>query len=268
MTPGERAESLVEELGISEPADLDVEAIAQDSGVTVAYADLQGCDAMLVGLGDRAIATVRPSTEERQRFSIAHEVGHWSEHRGRSFVCRVDDVDANLASDRKLEREADQYAAHLLLPKQLFTPQLAAVQSPAFKHIISIAKTFKTSILATCLRLIDLNRFPLVLASYGPGGFRWQVRSKDVPNRWWLKPRLHEDSFAVDFFERGAAGSGPGKQPADVWFENDDADQHEVTEEYIAGYRGSVLVLLTLADDEMLNAGFDRDLWTGKAGRR
>ncbi len=267
MTPGERAENLIDELGISEPGDLDVEAIAYDSGVAVAYADLQGCDATLIGLGDRAIATIRPSIEERQRFSIAHELGHWSEHRGRSFACRVDDVDANLAGDKNLEREADQYGAHLLMPRRLFKPQLRSIRAPTFRHVITIAQTFKTSILATCFRLTELNAFPLVLASYGPNGCRWQMRSMEVPRRWWLKSKLHEDSFAYDLFQRGKACDGPGRQPADVWFENDDADKYEIAEECIVGHGRSVLVLLTLNDDGMLDAGFDRDLWTGKKAR-
>lgn len=267
MTPGERAELLIDELGISEPADLDVEAIAYDSGVAVTYADLQGCDATLVGLGERAIATIRPGMEERQRFSIAHELGHWSEHRGRSFACRVDDVDTNLAGDRRLEREADQYGAHLLMPKRLFAPQLRSIRTPTFKEIIAIAQIFKTSILATCFRLIDLNAFPIMLASYGPMGCRWQMRSKDVPRRWGLKSTLHVDSFAYDLFHQGKSCNGPGRQPADVWFENDDADKYEVSEECIAGHGRSVLVLLALEDDA-LDAGFDRDLWTGKLARR
>ena len=93
------------------------------------------------------------------------------------------------------------------------------------------------------------------------------MRSKDVPRRWWLKSQLHDDSFATDFFQRGTSNSGPGKQPADVWFDNDDADHYEIVEEYITGYNESILVLLTLAGEDMLNAGFDRDLWTGKARR-
>jgi len=268
VTPAERAESLVEELGISEPKDLDVEAIAYDSGVTVAYADLHGCDAMLVGLGNKAIATIRPSIEERQRFSIAHELGHWSEHRGRSFACRVDDIDANLETDNKLEREADQYAAHLLMPRRLFKPQLRAISTPGFKHIAEISQVFNTSTLATCLRLTELNAFPIVLASYGPNGLRWQQRSKDVPSRWWLRSQLHEDSFAYDLYQRGTSCGGPRKQSADVWFDNDDAAAFEVTEECIPGHNRTVIVLLTLGDEDMLQAQFDRDLWTGKASRR
>src|SRR5581483_2769693 len=96
----ERAEALVADLGIKSPRELDVEAIAFDSGVEVGYEEMTGCEASLVGYRDRAIATIKPSgVRGRERFSIAHELGHWHLHRGRSFQCRVDDPSANLASD-------------------------------------------------------------------------------------------------------------------------------------------------------------------------
>jgi hypothetical protein len=48
---GERAEALVAELGITGPQDLDVDAIAFDSGVEVVYEAMTGCEASLVGYG-------------------------------------------------------------------------------------------------------------------------------------------------------------------------------------------------------------------------
>ena len=100
MTPGEKAEARIAELGITDPNDLDVEAIAADAGVTVEYGHLNGCDATLVGFGRRAIATIKQSPSRgRERFSIGHEVGHWELHRGKSFRCRVEDPSENLASD-------------------------------------------------------------------------------------------------------------------------------------------------------------------------
>src|SRR5687767_4728657 len=115
MTPGQRAEARIAELGIADPSDIDVEAIAFDARMTVEYEDLEGCEAMLAGVGDRAIATIRPSgVRGRERFSVGHELGHWEMHRGRSFSCRVDEPDRNLKSDKPLEKEADEYAAHLL----------------------------------------------------------------------------------------------------------------------------------------------------------
>jgi Zn-dependent peptidase ImmA (M78 family) len=268
VTPGERAEALIHQLGISAPGDLDVEAIAYDSGVLVTYADLQGCDATLVGFGHRGIATIRPSTQERERFSVAHELGHWSEHRGRSFTCRVDDVDANLTADKRLEREADQYAAHLLMPRQIFAPHLRGVTMPTFRHVRELARAFNTSILATCLRLAEINAFPLIVASYGRAGLRWQIRSRDVPRRWGLKQQTHQDSFAYELLQRGIACDGPRKQPADVWFDNDDADKYEITEECIPAHGRTILALLSVANEGMLTAGFDRDLWSGNSGQR
>ena len=61
MTPGERAEARIAELGISDPRDIDVDAIAYDARMLVEYEDLEGCEAILVGVGYRAIATIRPS---------------------------------------------------------------------------------------------------------------------------------------------------------------------------------------------------------------
>jgi Zn-dependent peptidase ImmA (M78 family) len=267
MTPGERAEQLISDLGISEPSDLDVDAIAFDSGVSVVYDNLRDCDATLVGIGDRAIATIKPSIRGRERFSVAHELGHWSEHRGQSFTCRVEDVDANLMGNQRLEREADQYAAHLLLPSELLKPQIRSLKIPSFNQVTALAKLFDTSILATCFRLTGLNAFPVVLAAYNDQGCRWHARSKDVPSRWWLKGQLDEDSFAHDLLTRGITRKGPGKQSADVWFDNDDAGNYEIFEECMPGRVGEILVLLSIDNEEMLEASFDRDLWTGRRGR-
>src|SRR4051812_16901673 len=135
------AEEKIAELGISDPKDIDVEAIALDAGVEVRYDDLHGCEATLVGAGKRAIATVqRGSRRTRQRFSVGHELGHWHHHRGQSFQCRVDDVSLNLAvKDRAKEREADEYSAHLLMPGQLFKPRIKEIRTPSLNDVALIA---------------------------------------------------------------------------------------------------------------------------------
>ena len=61
MTPAEAAEAVIEALGITRIDELDVDAIAFDAGVEVVYEPLVGCEATLVGVGGRAIATVNPS---------------------------------------------------------------------------------------------------------------------------------------------------------------------------------------------------------------
>ena len=140
MTPGENAEALISELGITRPEDLDVDAIAFDSGVEVSYEALTGCEATLVGFKDHAIATISPSgSRGRERFSVAHEIGHWKLHRGQSFRCRADSPDANLASNKTVEKEADVFASHLLMPGPLFNPSVKALGQPGFKQLGELA---------------------------------------------------------------------------------------------------------------------------------
>ena len=170
-TPEECAEAIIADLGIACPQELDVDAIAFDSGVEVIYEKTNGCEATLVGFENRAIATINPSTVlGRRRFSVAHEIGHWHLHRGRSFQCRVDDPEGNLASSRPLEKEADTFASHLLMPGRLFNPRVDLRKQPNFETLVGVAAEFETSLLATTIRLATCNRLPVIVACYDNGG--------------------------------------------------------------------------------------------------
>ncbi len=258
MTPaGEKAETLISELGITSPTDIDIEAIAFDSGVEVNYERLTGCEATLVGVGNRAIATINPSgIRGRERFSIGHEVGHWHLHKGRSFQCRVDDADNNLASNRQLEKEADTFTAHLLMPQPIFAPLIRQIGKPSFKNVTDLAGDFETSIMATALRLASINTLPVIVASYNRNGLRWFLLAADVPKRWFLKRQLDEDTFTYDLLHAGKECSQLRKQSADAWFQNDDADKYEVHEQCMPTRAGEALVLLYL-EPSMMEAGFD-----------
>lgn len=254
---GQRADSLIEELGITSTEDLDIEAIAFDTGVEVVYEQMTGCEATLVGFGSSAIATINPSgVRGRERFSVAHEVGHWELHRGRSFKCRVDEPDSNVASDRTLEKEADTFAAHLLMPGSLFNPLVRQLGQPNFKQLADVASQFNTSLMATALRLANVNTLSVIVACYDQKGHRWSIPAGDIPKRWFLKKDLDEDTFTYDLIHSGKECRHLGKQPAEAWFENDDAGKYEVLEQCIASHSGQVLVLLYL-EQSMLHAGFD-----------
>ncbi|MFM1989463.1 MAG: hypothetical protein RJA99_2420 [Pseudomonadota bacterium] len=258
MTPGQQAEALVAEYAISDPRDLDVEAIAFDVNVDVVYGPLKGCEASLVGFDNRAIATIRRSgSRGRERFSIAHELGHWMMHRGRTFRCRADDPDQNLQSDLPLERQADEFASHLLLPGPLFNPLVKEAARVGFRELHAIAEKFETSMLATAFRLVRVDTLPVILACYGPAGRRWHLASPHVPTRWWLKSALDEDSFAFDLLKTGTPCLSYRKQSAETWFDNDDADDFEVLEQCIHTTNRDALVLLYLSDVEMFDRGFD-----------
>lgn len=258
MTPAEAAEAIIEDLGITQIADLDVEAIAFDAGVEVVYEPMSGCEATLVGFGDQAIATINPSSSRgRERFSVAHEVGHWKLHKGRSFRCRVDQVEENFASTVVFEKEADTFASHLLMPAQMFNEAVRPFGQPNFKQLAEVAAEFDTSLTATALRLVGVDTLPAIIACYTRQGLRWHATAKHVPRRWYLKDQADEDSFTYDLLFSGKECRTLSKQSADTWFTNDDAGRYEVLEQCVPLRGDEVLVLLYLTDSKMLYAGFD-----------
>ncbi|WP_406805307.1 ImmA/IrrE family metallo-endopeptidase [Burkholderia semiarida] len=260
MTPGQRAEALIFEFGISSPSELDVESIAGDAGMDVRYEQLDGCEATLVGVKSQAIATIRPSGNRgRERFSVAHELGHWNLHRGQSFRCRVDDQSENLASDTKLEKEADSYAAHLLMPRYLFDPAVrSGPKVPTFKHIGEVAQAFEVSVAAAIIRMAEVDSLPVIVACYNGRGIRWRATAPHVPRRWRLVQTLDEDTFAYDIANGGTSKQCSGKQEAQAWFSNDEAESYEVHENAMPGRPGEVLVMLYLSDTDMFESPYER----------
>jgi hypothetical protein len=261
MTPGQRADARILELGIRDPKDLDLEAIAFDAGVHVEYAPLNGCEATLVGLGSKAIATIKPSDiRGRERFSIGHEIGHWELHRGQSFRCRVDEPSQNLESNSTLEREADEFASHLLMPTPLFNPAINAFKWPTIAQLDELANAFQSSRVATAIRVAKVDSLPVIVACYSLDKLLWHTAAPHVPRRWWLRRTLDRDTFAFDLLTRGTARDTPGKQSADAWFENNDAGEFEVLEQCFSPFAGKVLVTLYLTDPEMFDRGYDPDV--------
>lgn len=86
------AADLLKELGITEPSEIDIEAIAQHCDATVTYGNLSGSEARIVGSEDSAIITVNQSTSRgRERFSAAHELAHWLRDAGEvALLCNPD----------------------------------------------------------------------------------------------------------------------------------------------------------------------------------
>lgn len=261
MKPSELAESVIDGFAIRDPKDIDVEAIAIDSGMLVRFRKLDGCAATLLGVKDRAIATISPSgSRGRDRFSIGHELGHWSMHRGQSFYCRAENFGNYTQADKAKEKQADEFASHLLMPTSLLKPRIGGLRVLSLRDLESIAAEFSTSAAATALRITLLNDFPVILCCYSAVGREWALPAAMVPPRWKLKPTLDESTFGYDFVNKESPACSSGKQSAEAWFENADSDRYEVREECIPYRPGQVLVLLYLSD-EMLNATWDRDDW-------
>jgi Zn-dependent peptidase ImmA (M78 family) len=232
-------------LGVTEPHEIDLEAIAWHLGVRIKYRALDGCEARIVGTSDKAIITVNiRSTRRRRRFSIGHELGHWHYDRGRMLICLADEIGRAAVGDSSPEKLADQFASQLLMPEYLLRPVACAYSKLDFQTVCSIAEIFDTSRTATALRLVEGGYIPAVLICHGQHGRKWFARSPDVPDRWFPRKDLAAESFAFGvLFGHKADDTFPRKIGADAWFDRTEAERYEVREQTIQTANDEILTL-------------------------
>lgn len=222
------AAALLEELGISEPGEIDIEAIAQHCGATVTYGRLTGSEARIVGADDRAIITVnKGSSRGRERFSAAHELAHWLRDAGEvALLCNPDEsFDESGGVNR--ETRANDYATDLLMPRAMFKPR-AEGKSMTIQSASDLANAFDMSLTATTLRLVQLGSFPAVVVVSEVDRMKWFRRGPDVPESLWPHAPGRK-TFASDI-ARGTADSGSGDVYVDEWF-NGAVERHSIYED-------------------------------------
>lgn len=257
------ASDLLNELGITEPEEIDIEAIAQHCSATVVYETLTGSEARIVGAEDNAIITVKPSTSRgRERFSAAHELAHWLKDAGEvALLCNPDDAfDESEGVNR--ETRANDYAADLLLPRSMFSSR-AKNKSMTLETASSLATTFQTSLTATAMRLVQLGSFPAVMVVSDSTRMRWFRRGPNVPESLWPHAPGRK-TFAYDI-SRGKADSGSDHVYVDEWLSGA-VERHTVHEDSRRLTDDRVLTILWWTDESPLKAIEDRD--EGRAYRR
>jgi hypothetical protein len=240
-------------LGISEPEDLDIEAIAYACGATIVPQPLTGCQANIIGFGDRAIITVNSnSILTRQRFSAGHELGHWMQDRGRSaFGCLDSQFDSEWTANNA-ETRANRFASDLLLPVDMFVPR--AKGRPMTRDTVAdLAAVFRMSQTATAIRLVNCGSFPAMLIYYAQGQRSWFLRSSnDIPSSLWPHERPDPRSLASSLLADKSTTSKMGDVRADRWFERDNAEKYYIRESCFRTNTDSVLVLLWWNDEQQL----------------
>jgi len=118
------------------------------------------------------------SRPERQRFTIAHELGHFILHRSRqqSFNCDKQSVHTDIDTLRDIEREADDFASNLLMPGDLLRAWISS-QRIDFRILGDIAKRFQVSLEALCIRYIKFTTERAILVYWDNGYVKYEWRS-------------------------------------------------------------------------------------------
>ena len=118
------------------------------------------------------------SRPERQRFTIAHELGHFILHRGQqqNFNCDKQSVHTGIETLRDIEREADDFASNLLMPGDLLRAWISN-QRIDFRVLGDIAERFNVSLEALCIRYIKFTTERAILVYWDNGYMKYEWRS-------------------------------------------------------------------------------------------
>jgi len=191
----QRAEALLAEEGITSLAVDPFNIAARHDIVVQAKPDVaSGVSGMLLRHGNSfgiLYASDIPN-EGFQRFSVAHELGHYFLDGHLDHVLPKDGVHASHAgfdSVDHYEQEADNFAVGLLMPAAPFK-RLMCRSTLGLADIESAAETCKTSLTATAIRYVELTDDAVAIIVSTGGKIDYCIMSeamKSLPDLSWLK---------------------------------------------------------------------------------
>ncbi len=189
----------IHELDPDLPLDFSVEALCRRLDIDdIEDKPVSSFAAMLLMHPDKAwgsIVVAQGTPRQRRRFSIGHELGHFlmPSHRpceGLQFACSQTDLrlDNMREADRsrKMEAEANRFAAHLLMPPKRIRASLRSRQ-PDLAEIVRLAQEFDVSKAAMARSYVDAHSETLALIIAHEGRIEQVHRPDDFP---WIDHQI------------------------------------------------------------------------------
>jgi Zn-dependent peptidase ImmA (M78 family) len=163
--PEDHANSLLQRFGIAEPP-IPVDELAERVGALIVRNNFDGSESgFTLRDGERIIIGINTHTSrKRQRFSIAHEIGHVVLHPLNALIVdhsvRMDWRDGvSSLGTNKQEIEANAFAAALLMPQEMIINRVKEYASQISSRdalTSDLARVFDVSTEAMGFRLINL----------------------------------------------------------------------------------------------------------------
>ncbi len=260
------AERLIKELEI-DSLPIDPIAIAKSLGILVQpKTTTGGVSGMLIRVGNEfgiAYAT-HIDSEGFKRFCVAHEIGHYRIPGHIDAVLAHGDIHEShaggFATGDPYEREADMFAASLLMPDSLFTREMRSL-GDGLQAVEALSRIFVTSLPAAANRYVQKTGVPVAMVvSTGPhidycfmskalqdfDGLEWPRKGQPLP------AGTETDQFNADPGNIRAAKRAKAESELRDWFGGKRSISG--TEEIIGlGRYGKTLTILStevFADDE------------------
>lgn len=174
--------------------------------------------------GVGGLIVLAPGQERgRRRFSIAHELGHYHipKHKqsGAGELCSDRDMRASHHSLRQQEREANDFATELLMPRRIFAEDARKLDiSIAAARTLASPDRYDVSGMAAAWRIIQTTREPAAMVVSVAGRVEWMVRSASfrIPLTERGQP-LRPESVAASAFQSRSTMANPLDVSLNAW---------------------------------------------------
>lgn len=207
--------------------------------------------------GKHVITVNAAETEERQRFTICHEIGH--------IVLGLASSHQTVPSWSYAKRDlnevmCDTFAAELLMPYRLWN-EIVPADEPSEGVITHMATEFRCSFPAAASRYATLAMFPCAFVTMERGTIRYAARSTSLRRvKAWIAPRtpMPDGSVAQTLREQGVSKIDVGEVAQDVWFQDWESglDLQELARHYQSS--DTTISLLWFYDDDEPKLDLDR----------
>ncbi len=169
-------------------------------------------------------------TAGRVKFSLAHELGHFylPAHRERLLKGIGHNSQSDFRSRDPAEREADEFAADLLMPMELFRNELNSFRIGfcMLNDLGRLAERLGTSLTSTAMRYCASDREPCTIFFSASGLMSWGTASQDMRSlgMYFCEKNCPPPigSKTAELWDKLRAGEQPGKidgrVPAELWF--------------------------------------------------
>lgn len=207
-----------------------------------------------------AYGAARPGrTEGRVRFTVAHELAHFYLHAAYLLGGNFHNSKADFRSRDEMEREADEFAASLLMPRDLFISEVRKYRQGVcvLSELCDLAENrLKTSITSTVRRYCQADIEPCSVVFSEQGHVRWAVHSEDMKRLGMgyvaFGTRVPTKSVTAKIWERVQDVRGSerleGSVEPSIWYERPWYKKRLWEEAMPLGNTGVVLSYLTLED--------------------
>lgn len=176
--------------------------------------------------GEWGITYNTRSTPERQRFTKAHELGHYLLHRHQQprFQCGDGAVWERDSGRPGIEAQANQFASYLLMPADHVRERLKG-QRITFDRLGELARCYGVSLEAMCLKFVEITDQRAVVMHWDNGILKWCVPS---PKARLSRARYRRSDALIEPPPGSLAADETIRQdwegrrlPAQIWFDTE-----------------------------------------------